>query len=53
MSTSTDNGEAKTKTKTKAKTKAKTKKSSPLAEHKVPNDVYEAELFRLQTEFVK
>jgi polyphosphate kinase len=43
MSSSTNNGDAKT----------KSKKSSALAERKVPNDVYEAELFRLQTEFVK
>jgi polyphosphate kinase 2 len=44
MSTATNNGDS---------AKTKTKKSSPLAERKVPNDVYEAELFRLQTEFVK
>ena len=44
MSTATNNGES---------AKTKTKKSSPLSERKVPNDVYEAELFRLQTEFVK
>jgi polyphosphate kinase len=32
---------------------AKKKKSSTPAVAKIPNDVYEAELFRLQTEFVK
>jgi polyphosphate kinase len=44
MSTATDNGDP---------AKAKKKKSSAPDERKVPNDVYEAELFRLQTEFVK
>ena len=44
MSTATNNGDS---------AKAKTKKSSAPAERKVPDDVYEAELFRLQTEFVK
>ena len=36
-----------------AKAKAKKKKSSPPAAPKIPNAAYEAELFRLQTEFVK
>jgi polyphosphate kinase len=36
-----------------ASAKAKKKKSNAPAVRKVPNDVYEAELFRLQTEFVK
>jgi len=44
MSTATNNGDT---------AKAKKKKSSALDERKVPDDVYEAELFRLQTEFVK
>jgi polyphosphate kinase len=44
MSTATANGDP---------AKAKKKKSSAPDERKVPNDVYEAELFRLQTEFVK
>ena len=46
MSTATNNGDP-------AKAKTKTKKSSAPAERKIPDDVYEAELFRLQTEFVK
>jgi polyphosphate kinase len=44
MSTATNEG---------ASAKAKKKKSSPPAVRKISNDVYEAELFRLQTEFVK
>jgi polyphosphate kinase len=44
MSTATNEG---------ASAKAKKKKSSTPAVRKIPNDVYEAELFRLQTEFVK
>jgi len=44
MSTATNNGDT---------AKGKTKKSGPPAERKISNDVYEAELFRLQTEFVK
>ncbi len=44
MSTATNEG---------ASAKAKKKKSSAPAVRKIPDDVYEAELFRLQTEFVK
>lgn len=44
MSTATNEG---------ASAKAKKKKSSVPAVRKIPDDVYEAELFRLQTEFVK
>ncbi|HXA87902.1 MAG TPA: polyphosphate kinase 2 [Mycobacterium sp.] len=44
MSTATNEG---------ASAKAKKKKSSAPAVRKISNDVYEAELFRLQTEFVK
>ena len=44
MSTATKNGDS---------AKSKAKKSGAPAERKIPNDVYEAELFRLQTEFVK
>jgi polyphosphate kinase 2 len=44
MSTATNNGES---------AKAKKAKSTEPARRKIPNDVYEAELFRLQTEFVK
>ncbi len=44
MSTVTKNGEP---------AKSKKVKSSARAERKIANDVYEAELFRLQTEFVK
>lgn len=32
---------------------SKNKSGKPLKRSKIPNDVYEAELFRLQTEFVK
>ena len=44
MSTATKNGDS---------AKSKAKKSGAPAERKIPDDVYEAELFRLQTEFVK
>jgi polyphosphate kinase 2 len=44
MSTATNEG---------ASAKAKKKKSNAPAVRKISNDVYEAELFRLQTEFVK
>jgi polyphosphate kinase 2 len=50
MSTATNNGES---AKAKAKAKAKKAKSTEPARRKIPDDVYEAELFRLQTEFVK
>ena len=46
MSTSTNNDAS-------AKAKAKKKKSSEPADPKISDAVYEAELFRLQTEFVK
>ena len=49
----TNNGSAKdssAKTKQGKKPGAKGQKTSPA---KIPNDVYEAEIFRLQTEFVK
>jgi len=46
MSTATNNDAS-------AKAKAKKKKSSEPAAHRISDAVYEAELFRLQTEFVK
>jgi len=46
MSTASNNGGS-------AKAKTKTKKSGTPAERKLSDAVYEAELFRLQTEFVK